>query len=305
MKYGVVTGGMLVIAAAWLMTATTSAGQGSQPAQPGQPKAAAPVRTVRLYVFDGGTLESDPARYHLTKEDVGVTQLSVTAFLVVHPKGTLMWDTGAIADNVWTPSGRPIRRRLVLSDSTERFVTLSKPLIPQMRAIGYPPELVNYLALSHYHWDHTANANAFVGSTWLVRKEEHDLMIPDKAPVVGYPSTFADLKRAKTTLIATDDYDVFGDGTVVIKKAPGHTQGHQVLYVKLAKTGGVVLAGDLYHYTAERTLKRFPTFEVDEAKSRKSRAAIDMFLDKSGAQLWIQHDFQGMAKVKKAPQYYE
>jgi N-acyl homoserine lactone hydrolase len=298
MKYGVVTGAMLVIAAS-LMTATTSADQ------TGRTTAAAPVHTVRLYAFDGGTLESDPARYHLTKEDVGVTQLSVTAFLIVHPKGTLMWDTGAIADNVWTPGGRPIRRRLVLSDSTERFVTLTKQLIPQMRAIGYPPELVNYLALSHYHWDHTANANAFVGSTWLVRKEERDLMLPEKPLTVASPSTFADLKKAKTTLITTDDYDVFGDGTVVIKKAPGHTIGHQVLYVKLAKTGGVLLSGDLYHYTAERTLKRFPTFEVDEGKSRKSRAAIDAFLEKSGAKLWIQHDFQGMAKVKKAPQFYE
>jgi glyoxylase-like metal-dependent hydrolase (beta-lactamase superfamily II) len=264
-----------------------------------------PVSTVRLYVFDGGTLESDPERYHLTKEDVGVTQLSVTAFLIVHPKGTLMWDTGAIADNTWTPSGRPIRRHLVLSDSTDRFVTLTKPLIPQLRAIGYPPELVTYLALSHYHWDHTANANAFAGSTWLVRKEERDLMLPEKPLTVAYPSTFADLKKAKTTLITTDDYDVFGDGTVVIKRAPGHTVGHQVLYVKLAKTGGVLLSGDLYHYTAERTLKKFPTFEVDEGKSRKSRAAIDAFLEKSGAQLWIQHDFQGMAKVKKAPLYYE
>jgi len=92
---------------------------------------------------------------------------------------------------------------------------------------------------------------------------------------------------------------------VVIKKAPGHTIGHQVLYVKLAKTGGVLLSGDLYHYTAERTLKRFPTFEVDEANSRKSRTAIDAFLEKSGAKLWIQHDFQSMAKVKKAPGYYE
>ena len=48
---------------------------------------------IRLYVFDGGTLESDPARYQLTKEDVKVTQLSVAAYLIVHPKGLLMWDT--------------------------------------------------------------------------------------------------------------------------------------------------------------------------------------------------------------------
>jgi glyoxylase-like metal-dependent hydrolase (beta-lactamase superfamily II) len=295
------TAKFLVLAAAAAMVIATVQGRAQTPAR----GAAQKVSTVRLYVLDGGTLESDPAKYHLTKEDVGVTQLSVTAFLIVHPKGTLMWDTGAIADDTWTPRDRPIRRHLVLSDSTERFVTVTKQLIPQLREIGYPPERINYLALSHYHWDHTANANAFAASTWLVRKEERDAMIPDKPPAVGYPSTFADLKRAKTTLITTDDYDVFGDGTVVIKKAAGHTPGHQVLYVKLAKTGGVVLSGDLYHYTAERTRGLFPTFEVDEAKTRKSRAAIEAFLKKSGATLWIQHDFRGMAKVKKAPQYYD
>jgi hypothetical protein len=108
---------------------------------------------VRLYVLDGGILESDPSRYELTKQDVGVTNLAVTAFLVVHPKGTLMWDTGAIADDSWVPGGKPIRRRLVLSDSTERYVTVRQTLGAQLKAIGYPPEKIQYLALSHYHWD--------------------------------------------------------------------------------------------------------------------------------------------------------
>jgi len=307
MSRRLVTGCLTFLAAAALITSAPvdSATQSPPPAAGRAARPAAAVPTVRLYALDGGTLESDPARYHLTPEDVGVTQLSVTAFLVVHPKGTLMWDTGAIADSTWTPTGKPLRRRLVLSDSTERFVTLTKTLAAQLRAIGHPPESVTYLALSHYHWDHTANANAFVGSTWLVPPKEREAMLPEKPPDVGYPSTFADLKRSKTVLIKSDDYDVFGDGTVIIKRAVGHTPGHQVLYVKLAKTGGVVLSGDLYHYTAERTLNRLPTFEVDEAKTRASRAAIDVFLQKSGAALWIQHDFRGMAKVRKAPLYYD
>ena len=275
-----------------------------EPSQQGQGRGSA-VSGLRLYVLDGGILESDPGRYHLTKEDVGVTQLAVTSFLVVHPKGTLLWDTGAIADDSWTSTGRPIRRRLVLSDSTERFVTVTTPLTTQLRAIGYPPTSITHLALSHYHWDHTANANAFVNATWLVRPEERALMLPDTAPTVGYPSTFADLKRSKSVSITTDDHDVFGDGTVVIKKASGHTPGHQVLYVKLPKTGGVLLSGDLYHYVAERALNRVPNFEMDEAQTRRARAEIEAFLKGSGAALWIQHDFTGMAKLKKAPRYYE
>ena len=264
-----------------------------------------PPQTVRLYVLDGGTLESDPARYRLTKEEVSAPQLSVTAFLIVHPKGTLMWDTGAIADDSWAPTGRPVARRLVLSNGQERRVTLRNTMKAQLAAIGYAPSDITYLALSHYHWDHTANANAFVKSTWLARKAERDVMLPDPVPDPPQPSTFAELRNGKIVLIATDDHDVFGDGTVFLKLSKGHTPGHQVLYVKLAKTGGVVLSGDLYHYPEERTLNRLPTFEFNVDQTRESRTALDAFLRKTGAQLWIQHDFTAMAKVRKAPSFYE
>ena len=98
---------------------------------------------------------------------------------------------------------------------------------------------------------------------------------------------------------------MFGDGTVVIKAAPGHTPGHQILYLKLTKTGGVVLSGDLYHYPEERRLDRLPTFEFNQEQTRATRVTIDGFLRKTGAQLWIQHDFTANAKLKKAPGYYE
>ena len=74
---------------------------------------------MRLYVFDGGVLESDPARYRLKPDEVATSQLSVAAFLIVHPRGTLMWDTGAIADDTWMPEARP-RQHPVLSNSADR-----------------------------------------------------------------------------------------------------------------------------------------------------------------------------------------
>jgi glyoxylase-like metal-dependent hydrolase (beta-lactamase superfamily II) len=277
----------------------------SPPASAVQKAAARPPQSVRLYVLDGGTLESDPARYRLTKEEVSATQLSVTAFLVVHPRGTLMWDTGAIADDSWTPTGRPVARRLALTNSQERLVTLRTTMKAQLAAIGYAPSDITYLALSHFHWDHTANANQFVKSTWLARQVERDAMLPEKIPDPPQPSTFADLKNGSTVLISSDDHDVFGDGSVVLKLSKGHTPGHQVLYVRLAKTGGVVLSGDLYHYPEERTLNRLPTFEFDVDQTRVSRTALDAFLKKSGAQLWIQHDFTAMAKIRKAPAFYD
>ena len=68
------------------------------------------------------------------------------------------------------------------------------------------------------------------------------------------PETYQDLKNSKRITLHNEDHDVFGDGTVIIKTAPGHTPGHQMLFLKLAKFGPLLLAGDLYHLPEERTL---------------------------------------------------
>ena len=104
--------GLLVIVAA-LCAAAGASGPAAQVPPP-----------LRLYVFDGGVLESDPARYRLTKEDVSATQLSIASFLVVHPRGVLLWDTGAVPDGEWTPTGMPVVHRLTLPDGQPRQVTL-------------------------------------------------------------------------------------------------------------------------------------------------------------------------------------
>ncbi len=265
-----------------------------------------PPHSLRLYVFDCGTLHvDDMARFQLKKEEVSTTDLSVACFLIVHPKGTLMWDTGAVPDSAWKPTGSPVTQHLVLPDGQTRDVTMRKSLQSQLAEIGYAPSAITYLALSHYHYDHTANANAFAGSTWLVRQIERDVMFSANPAGAVQPSTYSALRNSKTVIIATDDYDVFGDGTVIIKSAPGHTPGHQVLYVKLAKTGGVVLSGDLYHFPEERALGRVPTIDFNQDQTRASRVAIEAFLKQTNSQLWIQHDFVGNAKLKKSPAFYD
>jgi N-acyl homoserine lactone hydrolase len=250
--------------------------------EPSPPRRAQPPRSLRLYVFDCGTIHvADLSRFSLKPEEVVTTDLSVACFLVTHPKGTLIWDAGAVPDSSWKPTGAVSTQHVMLPDSQQR------------------------LALSHYHYDHTANSNQFAGATWLVRQEERDAMFAEKPPGTTQPSTYAALRNSKTMILKTDDHDVFGDGTVIIKWAPGHTPGHQVLYVKLPKTGPVLLSGDLYHYPEERALDRVPTFEFNPAQTRATRAAIDAFLKKTGAQLWIQHDFLANAKLKKSPHYYD
>jgi glyoxylase-like metal-dependent hydrolase (beta-lactamase superfamily II) len=260
---------------------------------------------LRLYVFDGGVLESDPARYHLTPAEVKTTQLSVAAFLVVHPRGTLMWDSGAIADDSWTPTGAPVARHLTLSNGQPRTVTLRATLKSQLAAAGYTPDRITFFALSHYHWDHVANANQFASATWLVRKVERDGMFPQPALEPPQPSTFAALQASKTTIVDRDDYDVFGDGTVVIKKAAGHTPGHQVLYVKLPRTGGVVLSGDLAHFKDNWDKRRVPSMNTDKDQSAASMRKVSDLLARENAQLWINHDKAQRDTLKMSPQYYD
>jgi glyoxylase-like metal-dependent hydrolase (beta-lactamase superfamily II) len=263
------------------------------------------VQSPRLYVLDGGVLGSDPTRYHLTAADVAETSLSVAAYLIVHPRGVLLWDTGAVPDGERISADEGVDQRLVLANGEDRHVVLGPPLLAQLASIGYAPSDVTYLALSHGHWDHTANANAFAGATWLVRPAERDAMFAAKPEGAVRPETYAALAKSRTQLLTEDEHDVFGDGTVIMKSAPGHTPGHEVLYVKLAHTGGVVLSGDLYHYPAERTLGRLPTFEFDADETRESRREVEAFLARTGAQLWIQHDLAAHRKLKKAPEYYD
>jgi N-acyl homoserine lactone hydrolase len=262
------------------------------------------VTSPRVYVFDGGVLASETARYRLTDADVEEVELSVASYLIVHPRGVLMWDAGAVADHERS-GGLGYEQRLLRRDNQERFVKLAPTLTAQLASAGYKPSDVTHLALSHYHWDHTADANLFAGAQWLVPQKEQEKMFSADPPGGTRPETYTALKNARTTLITANEHDVFGDGTVVIRQASGHTEGHSVLYVKLAKTGGVVLSGDLYHYPAERTLNRLPTFEVSEAETQAARTELEGFLTRTGAALWIQHDLPAHRKLKKAPEYYE
>jgi glyoxylase-like metal-dependent hydrolase (beta-lactamase superfamily II) len=254
------------------------------------------VKSVRLYVFDCGRLRvEDPSRFNLKKEEMKNLDMSVGCYMIAHPKGTLLWDVGVIPDKNFPANG----------PASKLYASSNRTLKSQMVAAGYQPENANFLAMSHAHWDHLANANEFAKATWLTRAVERGTLFGPNPPERSTPDEYDALKSAKSISLPEGDYDVFGDGSVVIKPAYGHTPGHSVLFVKLAKTGPVLLSGDLYHYPEEITLDRYPTFEFNKEQTQTARANIQAFLKQSGAKLWIQHDLAAFEKLKKAPGYYE
>jgi len=260
------------------------------------PPAAPP--SVKLYVLDCGTIGSmNPASYDLKPDEIkGSLDFVTPCYLVVHPRGTLAWDVGQIPDTAFPADGTVAKQGVF---------TATKRLLPQMAALGYKASDITYVAMSHYHTDHTANANEFASSTWIVQEAERAAMFGAAAPRLGNATFYTRLKDAKTITVANKDHDVFGDGAVVIKYTPGHTPGHQSLFLKFAKAGPVVLAGDLYHYPEEKTLDRIPTFDADREQTRRSRRSLEEFAKQANAPIWIQHDSALYAILAKPPQFIE
>lgn len=258
---------------------------------------AGPASTpLRLYILDCGTLRNrDGVPYGLPLEQVPPRDLSNVCALVAHPRGTLLWETGLHESVNRLPASadaRPGRPRA--GDH------ISRTLASQLEEIGYGPGRITFLALSHAHWDHTGNVRDFPGATWLVQKAERESIF-GSTPLPNQQD-FAGLDRSKAVVL-DGDHDLFGDGTVRLILTPGHSPGHQTLFVQLPQTGSVILSGDLYHFGEELTLP--PAEGRNAAQSAASRARIQALAAATGAQLWIQHDARQVAKLRKAPEYYQ
>ena len=244
--------------------------------------------TTRLYVFDCGYIFLNDQTLEilsLAPEELATRDMAVPCYLIEHPQGTLLWDTG-----------------LPFGPDAE------KTLASQLAELGYSFGDITYVAMSHMHGDHAGNANAFKGSIWLAREAEREYAFSGETEGVGWgtPEIYSELEHSETIVIERDDdHDVFGDGQVVIVSTPGHTPGHQVLFVDLAETGPIVLSGDLYHTAPSFELRRVPTFNFDAAQTRASFDKLDALLEKTGAELWIEHDYSHHGSLRKSPEHYQ
>lgn len=181
--------------------------------------------------------------------------LPVNAFLIRHPAGLCLFDTGQTARATtrgWFPWWHPFFRlsRFELEPEDEAA--------PQLRSRGIVPEQVRRVLLSHLHTDHVGGLDAFTQADVLVPRVEWKRATGLAGRIRGYlPQHWP--PEIEPMLVDFDgpslgpfaaSYDVAGDGRLLLVPTPGHTPGHAALVVRAEKESWL-LAGDMVHSAAE------------------------------------------------------
>ena len=243
---------------------------------------------VKLYQLVGGSILVK--KLEVFSQDTTYTgqskQFTDAYYVISHPKGNLMWDAG-------------LPEQLVIPepyDEPSGVYRIQRPdsLSNQLKSIGFTIDDFKYFAMSHSHFDHTGHANYLKNATLLIQENEYNANLAD---------TLQQKNAAMTALTnvkkINGDYDVFGDGTVVIKYMPGHTIGHQVLYVEVAGLDKpVLLTGDLYHFEENRENKGVPSFNYDVKQTLESMDKFEAFAKEKNATVIIQHSPKDYKKVE-------
>lgn len=252
----------------------------------------------RLYVMECGEVTVKDISMFSPGHDKGKTKvLTDSCYIITHPKGIMFWDSGLSDGLIDKPEG-------AAAFDGKMILKVKKTLASQLKEIGIDPKTVTVGAISHLHGDHTGNAMYYSNAKIYMQTPEYEVAFGEHPEKAGFnPETYKSLKGNIEKI--SGDKDVFGDGTVVIKSTPGHTPGHQSLFVNLPKTGPIVLSGDLYHFTKNRTKKRVPSFNFDKDQTLKSMEALEAFTKEKKAQFWIQHDLEQNKTVMHSPKFYE
>ncbi len=265
---------------------------------------------MRLYVFSSGRLTLDKSV--IQNGAHGKVQIPVGFFVIQHPKGNILFDTGnndrIITDpNYWGP--------LIAGLDPER--TPDVAIDAQLSKIGMTPADIKYVVLGHFHADHAGNVGKFPDSTLVYQRDEIKNAF---WPAPGYATffitgDFAMLRSGiaqgmpnKQKVIELDsDSDLFGDGSVFIHRTVSHTPGSQILVVRLPKTGTVVLTSDAVYLKENLEKNILPSIGsvYDPPGMLDAYAWVRRLQDLEGADVIYAHDPDTFKAHKHAPEFYE
>ncbi len=265
---------------------------------------------MKLYVFSSGQLTL--AKSILQAGAEGKTTIPVLMAVIQHPKGNVLFDTGnndkIITDpDYWGPF------IAALDPGRDPDVAVDA----QLKKIGLTTDDINYVAYSHMHADHGGNACKFMNSTHVFQRDEMRAAYwPAPGYATFYITTDFSCLRAGTgypmassakTIELDGDLDLFGDGSVVVKRAVSHTPGSQMLIVRLPKTGTVLLVGDAIYLQENLDGNKLPGVGSVYAPSQMldTYAYAKRLVDTEGASVMFSHDPDAFKALKHAPEFYE
>jgi glyoxylase-like metal-dependent hydrolase (beta-lactamase superfamily II) len=227
----------------------------------------------------------------IPKEKARDVTIPVSMWVIDHPKGLVVVDTGnnnAIADGKckshWAAGNCDF-----LKPNQKRDDTIDR----QLQKLGYSVDQVKAVITSHAHLDHIGNIKMFPKAVHVIQKKElYQAWWPEKFQRDGGVFVVADFDgpaREFNYLELNGDYDLFGDGSVVVLSTPGHTLGHQSVKVKLASGKTMVMAQDAIWM--KENMEGYPAglnYSVKDYNDSITR--LKMIRDLEGAELYYGHD---------------
>lgn len=213
-------------------------------------------------------------------------QFVYSCYLVKHDGDYMLWDAGHA---MTTPNVAP-----------------KISIVDQLAKIDVKPEQIKFVGISHYHGDHTGQVASFPKSTLPIGTREWDaITAPKPAEGVNYKPFEGWIKGDNKVepIPLGPDKDVFGDGSVLMLRTPGHTPGHSVLLVKLAQMGPVILSGDAVHFRENYDTEGVPIFNYDRAQTVASIQRLKQIVTNLKATLIIQHDGRDIGKLPEFPAF--
>ena len=263
----------------------------------------------RLYALDGGVGHAGSAQAWFNMLVPAGTPVDISAYahLIKHGDTWMMFDTST-SDIIAT-----MQNGFGAGANGIRWVkTPAQTMTAQLKLVGITPADIKLIGISHNHADHTGNINLFKNSTVLIQRVEYDFAMAKGGSPAGPPNMPGEIfERDHPVSLLDGDYDVFGDGSVILFFTGGHTVGHQVCLVRLKNTGYVLLSGDAVHFRSNLDTRRIPRIEGANSENNWlvtvplafERVAALMAYYK--AQLWVHHDIEDYKGRKFAPQYYD
>lgn len=279
--------------------------------------ATAPARAespagMQLYAFSSGTMMIGKGFLQNFAPMEPKIEIPIGFFVIKHPKGNVIFDTGN-NDKVISDTGYWGK----LASVFEPKMTASDAMDAQLAKIGLKTDDIKYVVVSHMHLDHGGNVGKFPNSTIVIQNDElHFAMFPDEPYAAGYiPDDVSVLRsgvgasqpNAMKMLRLDADFDLFGDGSLVIHRSPGHTKGTQMLTVRLPKTGSVILTSDAAYFRDNVEKNQIPNIVLayDATGIIKGYDWIRRMIATENASYFTSHDPDAWKSVKRAPEFYE